>query len=264
MSSFMNLYLKLKFFQVFNHIMLVLGLVYVFNTSEWFWLGISLVATILICTLGITCGFHRLLSHQSYKTSRFWEIFLTVFGLYATMGSSITWVGVHRLHHAKADKPKDPHSPYVNRGDGEVIKFSWRQGIKSWINMWNLEMFTPRYVAGIIRDPVHNFFHVHYYKILFVTAASLALIDPLLMVFVYCIPACLTFHCTGSIIVIAHIHGYRNHNTRDKSTNSWIANIVTLGDGWHNNHHAHPGNWTTQEKWWELDPAGWFIRLIKK
>jgi stearoyl-CoA desaturase (delta-9 desaturase) len=68
----------------------------------------------------------------------------------------------------------------------------------------------------------------------------------------------------GSNATLTHYHGYRNHNTNDCSTNSWISTLITYGDGWHNNHHYNPSNFTTQEKWWEIDPAGWIIRLIKK
>jgi len=260
----MNLYIKLKLFQIFNHAMLVFGLYYVFTTHEWGWLYISGIFSLLFGTFGIGIGFHRLLSHQSYKTNRFWEGLLSILGLHATMGSSITWVGVHRLHHANSDKQLDPHSPYTGRGPGEELKFSWKLIFKGWFNFWNIDHFSPKYVVHMIRDPFHLFIHKHYYKILLFTVVSLAAIDPLLAVFVYCIPACFTLHSVSFIIVVAHLHGYRTYNTKDASRNSWIASIATMGDGWHNNHHNNPGKWTTQEKWWELDPMGWFIRLIKK
>jgi fatty-acid desaturase len=260
----MSLYIKLKIFQVFNHIMLIFGLYYMYNTGEWSWLLVSMPIAILFGTFGIGTGFHRMLSHQAFKTSRFWEVVLSICGIYATSGSTITWVGVHRLHHANAEKQVDPHSPYTGRGPGEQHKFSWKLAIKGWFNFWNIEQFSPRYVANMVRDPFHVFLHVHYYKILLSTIIILALINPLFVVFLYCIPACTAMHSVSFIIVVAHSHGYRTYNTNDMSRNSWIANVATLGDGWHNNHHANPGNWTTKEKWWEIDPQAWFIRLIKK
>ena len=89
------------------------------------------------------------------------------------------------------------------------------------------------------------------------------MIDPLLLIFGYAIPAVMILHCTSIIIVIAHIHGYQNHKTGDESRNSWIANLATMGEGWHNNHHANSKAWNTQENWWEFDPPAWIIRLIK-
>lgn len=260
----MSLYFKLKSLQIFNHILLFIGLGYVITTGQWSWIALSFIVHFFIGTLGITCGFHRLLAHKSYKTSRFWEIFLTICGLYTTMGSSITWVGLHRLHHSTSDKPDDPHSPYTGRGDGEVKKFSPKLALKGWFNFFNIDKFSPKYVVHLMRDPFHKFIHQHYNKIIWSTIVILTLIDPWLAVFAYAIPACISFHFTASIVVIAHIHGYKTHKVSDESRNSWIASILTYGDGWHNNHHANPGNWTTQEKWWELDPCGWFIKMIKK
>jgi stearoyl-CoA desaturase (delta-9 desaturase) len=78
------------------------------------------------------------------------------------------------------------------------------------------------------------------------------------------IPACLCLHSTSAIIVIAHRHGYKTYELKnDESRNSWIASLITLGEGWHNNHHAKPYAWQQGEKWWELDPPSWIIKLIK-
>lgn len=260
----MSLYAKLKLFQIFNHIMMVFGICYVVVTKEWGWLGISVILAMIFGNLGVGIGLHRFLAHQSFKTSRFWEVVMSICGIYATMGSTITWVGVHRLHHAKAEQEVDPHSPYTGRGPGEQRKFSFKLALKGWFNFWNIEHFSPRYVVHLVRDPFHVFLHKQYYRILLSTVIILAIINPLLVVFLYCIPACLAMHTISFIVVVAHVHGYRTHDTKDMSRNSWIASIVTLGDGWHNNHHANPGKWTIQEKWWEIDPLGWFIRLIKK
>lgn len=260
----MSSYAKLKLVQIFNHIMMVVGIWYMADTGEWSWMLVSCLFFILTHVFGVVCGYHRLLSHKSFKTSRFWEVFLTICGTYTAMGSSITWVGVHRVHHTNADRQSDPHSPYSNRDQGQVPKFSLVMAFKGWMNIWNIDSLPPRYVIDLIRDPVHRFLHTHYFKILTLTFIFTALVNPLYAIFALSIPACMAFHSTGSLITIAHYHGYRTHNTKDKSTNSWLSNILTFGDGWHNNHHANPGRWTTQEKWWEIDPSGWIIRLIKK
>ena len=259
----MSLYAKMKLIQIFNHLLLAAGVYYVATTSEWSWIALSFIVHFFIGTLGITCGYHRLLSHQSYKTSRLWEMFLTVCGLYTTMGSSITWVGLHRYHHSNSDKINDPHSPYSGREESGTRKFNLKLALKGWFNLYNIDRFSPRYVVHLMRDPFHKFIHQHYYKIIWATVIVLGLIDMRLVIFAYAIPACISFHFTASIVVIAHLHGYKTHKVGDESRNSWIASFLTYGDGWHNNHHASPGNWTTQEKWWEIDPCGWFIMLIK-
>jgi stearoyl-CoA desaturase (delta-9 desaturase) len=86
-----------------------------------------------------------------------------------------------------------------------------------------------------------------------------------MVIYVFAIPACLCLHSTSAIIVIAHKHGYRSYpDVKDQSRNSWIANLITLGEGWHNTHHAKPYAWNNQERWWEFDIPAYIIRLIKK
>lgn len=254
---------KVRSLQVVNHFLLLLGLMHVFQNGYWQWLALSLVMYIVTAPLGSVCGLHRLLAHKSYRTSKFWERFLSICSVYATIGSTITWVALHRLHHTNAEKPNDPHSPYVGRAPGEMLKFDLWQAVKSWIGMWKIVNIPPRFAIDLIHDPFHSFLHKYYFTIIFTTCAILALINPWLVIFAYAIPACLTLHASSVIIVVAHIHGYKTHKINDESRNSWISSLVTLGDGWHNNHHARPGNWTTKEQWWEFDPCGAFIKLIK-
>jgi fatty-acid desaturase len=254
----MSEYQKLKCLQLLIHLLLPLGIYHIISSNEFYWIGVILLGHFFICNLGIICGYHRLLSHRSYKVNASVEKFLTLCGVYATMGSSIAWVGVHRLHHSKSDKDGDPHSPYREN------KYNIKQAFKVWMNLWTLDHFSPKFVSDLLRDPFHKYIHIHYYKIILLTIIILFLINPWLVVYVYAIPACLSFHGMGSNATLTHYHGYRNHNTNDCSTNSWISTLITYGDGWHNNHHYNPSNFTTQEKWWEIDPAGWIIRLIKK
>lgn len=255
---------KIRSLQVFNHLLLLVGTVYIYQTGHWNLLWISLLVYFFTLPLGTVCGLHRLLAHKSYKTSKFWERFLSICSIYATVGSTITWVALHRLHHTTAEKPNDPHSPYIGREAGESLKFSYWQAFKSWVGIWKIINIPPRFAIDLIHDPFHTFIHRYYFQIIALTCILLALIDPWLIIFAYAIPACMSLHATSVISVIAHVHGYKTHKVSDESRNSWISSIVTLGDGWHNNHHANPGNWCTQEKWWELDPCGYLIKYIKK
>jgi len=260
----MSFNFKVRTLQVINHLFLIIGFYHLFLTNQWHLLGLSYIMYVIFAPIGIACGMHRLLSHRAYKTSKFWERLLSIFSVYATVGSTIAWVAIHRFHHTNAEKPNDTHSPYIGRESKETLKFSYWQAFKSWIGIWNIKNIPPRYVIDLIHDPFHNFLHKNYFVIIILTASVLAAIDPWLMIFVYAIPACMSLHATSVISVVAHIHGYKTHKINDESRNTWIGSLVTLGDGWHNNHHANPGAWTTKEKWWELDPCGWLIKLIKK
>jgi fatty-acid desaturase len=266
MFKTLNFNFKVRTLQAINHIASVIGIIYAANTGHLSLLWYTLIMYIVMAPIGTGIGMHRLFSHKSYKTNRFWEFILGLCGSLASIGSPLAWVALHRYHHANTERPNDPHSPYVNRetNDKEKLKFNLWQAFKVWIGAWNVGYIHHRTVLDMLHDPMHNFMHKHYFKIIGAYVLLLVLINPWLVIFAYALPACLAMHATSVIIVVAHIHGYRTHDIYDNSRNSWISNLITMGDGWHNNHHANPGKWNSQEQWWEIDPYAWVIRLIKK
>jgi stearoyl-CoA desaturase (delta-9 desaturase) len=165
----------------------------------------------------------------------------------------MAWVAIHRQHHRAAESEKDPHSP-IQLGN-----------FRAWMGLWNYLPLDVKLVRDFRKDKFQKFLHQYYLQIILAYCVVLAVINPWLVIFAYAIPACLCLHSTSSIIVIAHRHGYVNHTLKnDQARNSWIAHLMSLGEGWHNNHHARPYMWDNQERWWELDPPSWVIRLIKK
>ena len=238
--------------QVLNHLLLVFGLGYCVITGEWYWLLYSLITYWIIGVLGINIGYHRLISHRSFETNVWIERLLAVIGIITTIGSPLAWTALHRQHHMCADADGDPHSPK-------------RLGkIKAWFGLWKVEILKPSLIKDLRKDRFYRETHRWYFPIVIAYATILFVIDPLLVVFIYAIPAVFVLHSTSTIIVVAHIHGYKTHKVEDESRNSWIASLITLGEGWHNNHHANSRNWKQGEKWWEIDPPSWIIRIIKK
>jgi fatty-acid desaturase len=239
--------------QIINHLSLVGGLVFVLVTGNYFYLLISLLTYWFIGVIGINIGMHRLLAHRSFITNRIIEIFCSLVSVVTTVGSPLAWIAVHRQHHKYCEKEGDPHSPY-SLGN-----------FKAWVGLWNLVRFDLRLIKDIRKDKLQRILHTRYLEIIILYCVFLALINPILIIFVYAIPACLCLHSTSTIIVIAHRHGYKTHDLKqDQSRNSWIANIITLGEGWHNNHHANQRKWSNWEKWWEWDLPACIIYLIKK
>jgi stearoyl-CoA desaturase (delta-9 desaturase) len=238
--------------QIFNHILLIGGLIYVFLTSQYHLLLVSLITYWIIGVLGINVGYHRLLSHRSFNTYKIIEYILSLIGVITTVGSPLAWVTIHRQHHRKCERPGDPHSPYL------IGKFN------AWVGLWKSVHLDLRLIRDLRESVWHKFLHKQYLYIIAGYCLLLCLVDPLYIIFVYAIPACLCLHSTSAIIVIAHIHGYKTYDLKnDESRNSWIANLITLGEGWHNNHHAKPYEWSNWEKWWEWDIPSLIIRLIK-
>lgn len=239
--------------QIINHLLLLGGVFYSIYTSEYYLLLMSLITYWVIGVLGINIGYHRLLSHRSFKTYKVLERLFSIIGVITTVGSPLAWVAIHRQHHRVTEREGDPHSPYL------------LGNLRAWFGFWNLIRLDLKLVRDLRTDEFQRALHKHYLWIILFYCAVLFAINPLYVIFVYAIPACLCLHSTSAIIVIAHRHGYKTHDLKhDQSRNSWIANLITLGEGWHNNHHAKPYAWSNWEKWWEWDVPSLVIRVIKR
>lgn len=255
----MNLNTKVRLLQTFNHIATIPAIGYAIYTQQYYLFAIAFISWLIIGPISSVITLHRLLTHRSFKTYEWLKTVLSYISVISTLGPTISWVALHRQHHATSDRSGDPHSPYKDD------KFNIAQAIKVWLGYeWQIPNIPVAYVKDLIRNPTHKFIFNNYFKIIFAFSLVLLLINPILWLFVYVVPASMTVHLIGVVNVFGHGHGYRTQETADKSTNSWIANIVSLGDGWHNNHHANSGNYYTGEKWWEWDLMGRLIQLIKK
>ena len=235
-----------RILQILTHILLIVGLF-----IQPFFILYSILIYWVIGVLGINIGYHRLISHRSFETWKPVEYFLALVGIITTVGSPLAWSALHRQHHQHAETEHDPHSPYQIGN------------LRAWFGFWNVETINVMLARDLRKIPFYKFTHKYYLGIILAYCAILALIDPLWIIYGYAIPSVLVLHSTSAIIVIAHRHGYKTYKVDDESRNSWIANLITLGEGWHNNHHNNSRAWKSGEKWWELDPPAWIIRLIK-
>lgn len=254
----MTLNTKVRLLQAFNHVVAIFAVIFAVYTAQYYLFALALAVWFVIGPVSSVITLHRLLTHRSFKTYPWLEKVLSYVSVISTVGPTISWVALHRQHHTCADKEGDPHSPYVDN------EFNNTQAAKVWLGYdWKVPNIPVRYVKDLLRSPTHKFIFNNYFKIIFAYAAVLLAIDPVLFLFAYVVPASLTVHLIGVVNVFGHRHGYRTHESNDKSTNSWIANAVSLGDGWHNNHHNNPRNYHAGEKWWEWDLMGTIIKGIK-
>lgn len=247
--------LRIRTLQLVNHVLMIYGIIAVALgwITPWYLLA-GFLTYLWFGTIGVCVGLHRYFSHRSFKTSKFWHVFLALSGTLTTVGSVIGWVGLHRYHHLNTDTDEDPHDPR-------------RIGIlRAWFYFWKPSKFTKKYIRTELQDPVLVFMHRHYFKIIFAYIALLAVINPWLVIWCYCLPACGAYHGISAVTVIGHMHGYKSQDVNDQSRNSWIACLLSCGEGWHNNHHARAGSHRQGFEWWELDPPAWVIEniLIKK
>ena len=233
-------------FQLLSH----LALIPMFMYGEWYhWLIVFFVYFITGC-FGMTMTFHRLLSHRSWNPPKWFEYFGTLAGFYGLVGSPIAWVAVHKEHHHYTDQYKDPHSP-AHHGFIRV----------QWLSMF--DKVNPKYSAHLFRDKFQVFLHKKYFLLHSIIFIFLLAIDPMLLIAGYLVPAAILWNAGSFINTLTHMIGYRNFNTKDNSTNIHLLGYLMWGEGWHNNHHAHPSNSSFKEKWWEFDLGGWFIKRIE-
>ena len=235
---------KIQLLLILNHLLAFYALFY----GPLSFLIFSFLGWICFAKIGGEAGFHRYFAHKSFQMNPWTERLVLFFGCLNCLGSSFSWVGVHRKHHAHPDTDKDPHGA--------------QPGWKIWLTRWKPMQIEMRYIHDLLRDPWQKFFHVHYFKMIAFCFVALALVNPWLPIFLISIPSVVTFHGAGAVNVLCHKYGYRRYDTPDTSTNNFFVNLFTLGGGLHNNHHAKPLSPYNSEAWYEFDLPGFFIRHL--
>ena len=198
--------------------------------------------------LGIGMSYHRLLTHRGYSTYRWVEYFLTICGTLALEGGPIFWVATHRVHHQKSDREGDPHTPREGTYWAHMGWILTGQGLHH-----DTERLA-RYAPDLCRDR----FHValtkwHWVPQVVVGLALLAYGGVPYVLWGTFFRTTVGLHTTWLVNSATHLWGSRRFQTRDDSTNNWWVALLTFGEGWHNNHHAHPTSARHGLAWYELD-----------
>lgn len=258
-----------------------------FALGIWLWVtglaapGPVEIATMLaihLCSLiGVELGFHRLFSHRSYKATKLVKIGLAVMGSLAFQGPVIWWASIHRKHHRYADQPGDPHSMYLFDPDR---RFTWRGAVHAHIGwIWSVHSIGrggfARYAKDLYRDPDLLWIHTHYFVFLVAGFALPALISGLVhgslegaglgllwggFIRIFLMNH-LTYWCINSV---THGCGRQDYETPDHSTNVPLLALVTLGQSWHNNHHASPTSAIMAHRKGQIDPGAWILVVLER
>jgi stearoyl-CoA desaturase (delta-9 desaturase) len=244
----------------------VLGFVALFFWS-WKYVVCAAIMYFLAINVGIGMTYHRLLTHRGYRIPRALEIFMTACGTMALEGGPIFWVATHRVHHQHSDHEGDPHTP----NDG-----TWWAHI-GWIitgrAMHSETALLGRYAPDLTRDPAQRWLSKYHWLPL--TLAGFLQMgigyyiggvhDMLGMVlWGTFLRVCIGVHATWLVNSATHMFGGRRFETKDDSRNSWWVALLTGGEGWHNNHHAHPVSARHGLVWYEFDINYYGIWLMEK
>jgi stearoyl-CoA desaturase (delta-9 desaturase) len=222
--------------------------------------GAILTAVALWAVAGMLgIGYHRLLTHRGYKTYRWVEYFLTFCGTLALEGGPIFWAATHRIHHQKSDKEGDPHTPREGTWWAHMGWIMTGEGLHHDASM------LARYVPDLSRDRFHVWLSTwHWTSNVGVGLLLLAFGGIPYVLWGIFFRTTWGLHSTWLVNSATHKWGSRRFRTRDDSTNNWWVALLTFGEGWHNNHHAHPTSARHGLAWYEVDVNWLGISVLRK
>ncbi len=224
----------------------------------WQAVAVAVVLHWLTCSIGICLGYHRFLAHRSLKLRTPARILINLCGVLSGEGSPLMWAATHRVHHQRSDREGDPHSPNDGTWWSHIMWLFVQHDEK--VRQALFEHYTP----DLLRDPVLRFFEKTYGLWLMGSGVALFAIGgwPMLL-WGLCARLVFAYHSTWFVNSATHIWGYRNYETVDRSRNLWWVALLSYGEGWHNNHHAHPRLARAGHKWWEIDMTFYAIRALQ-
>lgn len=224
----------------------------------WQALGVAVLLHWFTCSIGICLCYHRCLSHRSLKLRWPARFVGLVAAALAGEGSPLRWSMVHRIHHGHSDEPGDPHSPLEGKWWSHLLWMFVRQPEE--VN----DAAYQQYVPDLMKDRLVMFFQRTWQWWMFGCGVGLFAVGgwPMLL-WGLCVRMVFAYHSTWFVNSATHLWGYRNYATTDESRNLWWVALLSYGEGWHNNHHAHPRLARAGHRWWEFDPTWCVIRFLR-
>lgn len=237
------------------------------------WAGVSPVAVVVCLALyvvrmfAITAGFHRLLAHRTYRTSRVFQFLIAFTGTASYQKGPLWWSAHHRRHHLVADTEEDFHSPLTRKF--WRAHFGWFLSRDSQETEWKL-------ITNLSKYPELRFLDRYYHLPPIVLAVSAFLLGATLqryapglgtsgfqmLVWAFFISTVVLYHGVFTVNSLAHIFGKRRFETDDNSRNNWFVALLTLGEGWHNNHHHYAASERQGIYWWEIDVSHYALTML--
>ncbi len=226
---------------------------------SWKGLIAAVVLYVLSINVGIGMCYHRLLTHRGYKTPKWVEYAMATCATLSLEGGPIFWVATHRVHHQLSDHEGDPHTPHDG---GWWAHMNW---ILKGDALHHETALLARYAPDLAKDKFHRMLSRYHWVPLTVVGFALLAFGGWSMVFwgIF-LRVTLGLHSTWLVNSATHMWGTRRFETKDESRNLWWVALLTGGEGWHNNHHAHPVSARHGHAWYELDPNYYGIWLLSK
>ena len=221
------------------------------------WTGVALcLASYYLRMFAITAGFHRYFSHRTYRLARLPQFLLAFLGQTSAQKGVLWWASNHRHHHKYSDRPEDIHSPLQGG-------FWWAH--MGWILSPDHERTDLSRVPDLAKYPELRWLDRHQFlpTILYAVALSFAF-GPVGLFYGYFLSTVFLWHGTFSVNSVMHVFGRRAFATTDDSRNSFLVAVITMGEGWHNNHHWAPGSAAQGFRWWQVDGSYYLLWLAER
>lgn len=235
-----------------------------FFMFSWQALAVAILLWWVSGSLGIGIGYHRLLTHRGFKVPPSVEYFLSICGSLALEGGTIPWVTTHRVHHAFTDREGDPHSPRDGRWWSHLGWILTGHSILSGRFRGRNSATIARYVPDFHESAFHIWLtRLHWLPNIVLAPVLYAMGGwPFVMWGIF-VRVVFSWHATWFVNSATHIWGSRRFPTRDDSRNLWWVALISFGEGWHNNHHAHPSASRHGFAWYEFDMNWVGIRILQ-
>jgi stearoyl-CoA desaturase (delta-9 desaturase) len=225
------------------------------------------LALYVVRMFAITAGFHRLFSHRSYRTGRLFQFLLAFVGTTSYQKGPLWWAAHHRRHHLHVDTEEDLHSP--------VMRSVWQSHV-GWFLSRESQATDERLISNLLKYPELRWLDKFYVLPPLMLAAATFVLGLLLgryfpgsgtsgwqmLVWGFLISTVLLYHGTFTVNSVAHLFGSRRFETADNSRNNLLVALITLGEGWHNNHHHYPSSERQGFRWWEVDVSHYALRAL--
>jgi len=238
-----------------------------------FWVGVSPVAAgaavflYVIRMFAITGFYHRYFSHKTFKTSRIVQFAFAVLGNSSMQRGPLWWAATHRHHHKHSDHEEDIHSPVISGFVWSHI--GWLTSMKNFPTAYKSIPDLSKYPELVFLNRYDQTVPFAYGLLMLATGWALETFFPSLgvtvgqfFIWTFFISTTVLLHGTLFINSLAHVWGRRRYETDDDSRNSWLLTFITLGEGWHNNHHRYPHSVRQGFRWWELDMTYYGLKFL--
>jgi stearoyl-CoA desaturase (delta-9 desaturase) len=247
-------------FVVFSHVMAAVGIALAFMfTYSWWSVGLAVV-WLAFCGLSITGGYHRLFSHMTYRAHPLVRLFYLLFGAASIQNSALKWCSDHRRHHQFTDEAQDPYN----------IKLGFWWAHIGWV-LSKEPTYDFARVPDLAADPLVRFQHRWYVPLAvglgWLAPALLGLIwgDPLGAFFLAgWVRLIVQWHSTFCVNSVAHMFGRRPYTDADSARDSFVTALITMGEGYHNFHHAFPWDYRNGVARHQFDPTKWVVHAFSK